>query len=351
MKKLIILLLMLSVTASKAQSVNTKSVKSLSFVELEDVSYYLNDQTELQDISQEDLVSFRHRHREKIYEYNWDNGEFIDYRVLNKTPLQDGDYFSHRDQWTVFENNGVVRRLDLNGKELSVEQVPLDEDFNTVNWKEFSHEKVSPVKSIEFDFRFVPYLSPEDIQELEYHGIKVTYKGKVMTIESADTKKIINGEDLTITTVFFDNIGEVESIETEFYILKGEQLIKTEVQSQLYRTLVDGICYNMISKISYQDIKITYETGGQYKLESSEILNPVLVFPNPMHSDFFISSSKNQVIDHIELFDISGKRIQFKMEKTSDFQYRIIPQPSNTGVYMLKYTVNNEPNVRKILKI
>lgn len=349
MKKLIILLLMLSVTASKAQNVNTKSVKSLSFVELEDVSYYLNDQTELQDISQEDLVSFRHRHREKIYEYNWDNGEFIDYRVLNKTPLQDGDYFSHRDQWTVFENNGVVRKLNLRGEEIRVEKNPYD-DTDYSNWSNLPFDNVSPIVTVSENFVFVPDISNDELISLDNRNIKAYYSTpNILVIENSKSKRIINGTDLTYTSVQFDDFGKVFVIETTQYALSGDQLIKTSVIAQIKRELPDGTCYNEISKITYEDINIVYEGGHRHKLEEFE--QPVSIFPNPMQYDFFVTGSESQVIDHIELFDISGKRIQFKMEKTSDFQYRIIPQPSNTGVYMLKYTVNNEPKVTKLLKI
>lgn len=74
------------------------------------------------------------------------------------------------------------------------------------------------------------------------------------------------------------------------------------------------------------------------------------VYPNPSNGIFKLDLGSN-IIDEIEVFDITGKVIMFKKEYgSSDNQISIDITSASQGIYFLKIKANNQSIVKKIIK-
>lgn len=80
--------------------------------------------------------------------------------------------------------------------------------------------------------------------------------------------------------------------------------------------------------------------------EQQDIRKSISVFPNPVENVLFITS-KN--LDHIEIFDITGKRLS-TLNVNNNTQIRLNFSSYSSGTYFLKTTSEGQVNIDKVVK-
>lgn len=96
------------------------------------------------------------------------------------------------------------------------------------------------------------------------------------------------------------------------------------------------------------------ETGTSIKSNIEKLffgLPPILISPNPTAGIIHVSLPKKRITYiEFEVFDLSGRKVDFSVLKNSEYEYIINLISSPAGSYMLKIKLNDVTIVEKIIK-
>lgn len=354
MKNLILLLLLWNLLPTKGQTQNAvdnipglTTNLDLTWTEVERFSYFVNDETDISDLSDLDYVQLKPKTYRSNYHYNWNERGFNFYETTILNHLQEGEYFSFEPTIRKYTQSGIVEISSLDGNFLKEENFDI-KDKDT--WHLLPIEAVSPKYQVPSGFTFVPVLSRNELDRLASDGFSIdNFSPDYFETHNSNVRFIIDSRTMTSTQIFTGNQQMPPTTITTYYVLDGNYLIKIKKVEQSAQTLPSGICISRIIEVNYQNVVLN-DGGMIIPRESGSNIISANVYPNPTLGNFIISSLEPDAkIANIEIFDIAGQKVNYISTSNLNNSVRITPIKAMAGILLVKYTVNGKPQFQKIL--
>ena len=169
---------------------------------------------------------------------------------------------------------------------------------------------------------------------------------------SADWSVTVNGNEITLSIVEFNNF--TVGLDGHWhYILNEEEYVAVhdindvviselpDGEHTIYIWLVDHM-HNAIDPPVEETITFTIDTG------LSNIDNEILdlkIYPNPVNENFVTIISPVQGLKEIEVYSVTGR----KLMDTRTYKSTLNLSSINSGIYMVKVTINGQSKVSKLV--
>ena len=169
---------------------------------------------------------------------------------------------------------------------------------------------------------------------------------------SADWSVTVNGNEITLSIVEFNNF--TVGLDGHWhYILNEEEYVAVhdindviisdlpDGEHTIYIWLVDHM-HNAIDPPVEETITFTIDTG------LSNIDNEILdlkIYPNPVNDDLITIISPVEGLKQIEVYSVTGR----KLMDTRTYKSTLNLSSFNSGIYMVKVTINGQSKVSKLV--
>ena len=169
---------------------------------------------------------------------------------------------------------------------------------------------------------------------------------------TADWSVTVNGNEITLSIVEFNNF--TVGLDGHWhYILNEEEYVAvhdindviisdlSDGEHTIYIWLVDHM-HNAIDPPVEETITFTIDTG------LSNIDNEILdlkIYPNPVNENFVTIISTVQGLKEIEVYSVTGR----KLMDTRTYKSTLNLSSFNSGIYMVKVTINGQSKVSKLV--
>ena len=169
---------------------------------------------------------------------------------------------------------------------------------------------------------------------------------------SADWSVTVNGNEITLSIVEFNNF--TVGLDGHWhYILNEEEYVAvhdindviisdlSDGEHTIYIWLVDHM-HNAIDPPVEETITFTIDTG--LSTTDNEKLD-MRIYPNPVNENFVTIISPVQGLKEIEVYSVTGR----KLMDTRTYKSTLNLSSFNSGIYMVKVTVNGQSKVSKLV--
>ncbi len=169
---------------------------------------------------------------------------------------------------------------------------------------------------------------------------------------SADWSVTVNGNEITLSIVEFNNF--TVGLDGHWhYILNEEEYVAvhdindviiselTDGEHTIYIWLVDHM-HNAIDPPVEETITFTIDTG--LSTTDNEKLD-MRIYPNPVNDNFVTIISPVQGLKEIEVYSVTGR----KLMDTRTYKSTLNLSSFNSGIYMVKVTINGQSKVSKLV--
>lgn len=169
---------------------------------------------------------------------------------------------------------------------------------------------------------------------------------------SADWSVTVNGNEITLSIVEFNNF--TVGLDGHWhYILNEEEYVAVhdindviisdlpDGEHTIYIWLVDHM-HNAIDPPVEETITFTIDTG------LSNIDNEILdlkIYPNPVNDDLITIISPVEGLKQIEVYSVTGR----KLMDTRTYKSTLNLISFNSGIYLVKVTINGKSKVSKLV--
>ena len=171
---------------------------------------------------------------------------------------------------------------------------------------------------------------------------------------SADWNVTVNGNEITLSIVEFNNF--TVGLDGHWhYILNEEEYVAVhdindviisdlpDGEHTIYIWLVDHM-HNAIDPPVEETITFTIDTG--LSTTDNEKLD-MRIYPNPVNENFVTIISPVQGLKEIEVYSVTGR----KLMDTRTYKSTLNLSSFNSGIYMVKVTINGQSKVSKLVVI
>ena len=169
---------------------------------------------------------------------------------------------------------------------------------------------------------------------------------------SADWNVTVNGNEITLSIVEFNNF--TVGLDGHWhYILNEEEYVAVhdindviiselpDGEHTIYIWLVDHM-HNAIDPPVEETITFTIDTG--LSTTDNEKLD-MRIYPNPVNDNFVTIISPVQGLKEIEVYSVTGR----KLMDTRTYKSTLNLSSFNSGIYMVKVTINGQSKVSKLV--
>ena len=169
---------------------------------------------------------------------------------------------------------------------------------------------------------------------------------------SADWNVTVNGNEITLSIVEFNNF--TVGLDGHWhYILNEEEYVAVhdindviisdlpDGEHTIYIWLVDHM-HNAIDPPVEETITFTIDTG--LSTTDNEKLD-MRIYPNPVNENFVTIISTVQGLKEIEVYSVTGR----KLMDTRTYKSTLNLSSFNSGIYMVKVTINGQSKVSKLV--
>tara|TARA_X000000368_G_scaffold63532_1_gene45105 strand:- start:97 stop:678 length:582 start_codon:yes stop_codon:yes gene_type:complete len=169
---------------------------------------------------------------------------------------------------------------------------------------------------------------------------------------SADWNVTVNGNEITLSIVEFNNF--TVGLDGHWhYILNEEEYVAVhdindviiselpDGEHTIYIWLVDHM-HNAIDPPVEETITFTIDTG--LSTTDNEKLD-MRIYPNPVNENFVTIISPVQGLKEIEVYSVTGR----KLMDTRTYKSTLNLSSFNSGIYMVKVTINDQSKVSKLV--
>jgi len=169
---------------------------------------------------------------------------------------------------------------------------------------------------------------------------------------SADWSVTVNGNEITLSIVEFNNF--TVGLDGHWhYILNEEEYVAVhdindviisdlpDGEHTIYIWLVDHM-HNAIDPPVEETITFTIDTG--LSTTDNEKLD-MRIYPNPVNENFVTIISPVQGLKEIEVYSVTGR----KLMDTRTYKSTLNLSSFNSGIYMVKVTINGQSKVSKLV--
>ena len=169
---------------------------------------------------------------------------------------------------------------------------------------------------------------------------------------SADWSVTVNGNEITLSIVEFNNF--TVGLDGHWhYILNEEEYVAvhdindviiselTDGEHTIYIWLVDHM-HNAIDPPVEETITFTIDTG--LSTTDNEKLD-MRIYPNPVNENFVTIISPVEGLKEIEVYSVTGR----KLMDTRTYKSTLNLSSFNSGIYMVKVTINGQSKVSKLV--
>ena len=171
---------------------------------------------------------------------------------------------------------------------------------------------------------------------------------------SADWSLTVNGNEIILSIVEFNNF--TVGLDGHWhYILNEEEYVAVhdindviiselpDGEHTIYVWLVDHM-HNAIDPPVEETINFTIDTG--LSTTNNEKLD-MRIYPNPVNENFVTIISTVQGLKEIEVYSVTGR----KLMDTRTYKSTLNLSSFNSGIYMVKVTINGQSKVSKLVVI
>mgnify|MGYP003307617734 FL=1 len=169
---------------------------------------------------------------------------------------------------------------------------------------------------------------------------------------SADWSVTVNGNEIILSIVEFNNF--TVGLDGHWhYILNEEEYVAVhdindvviselpDGEHTIYVWLVDHM-HNAIDPPVEETITFTIDTG--LSTTDNEKLD-MRIYPNPVNENFVTIISPVQGLKEIEVYSVTGR----KLTDTRTYKSTLNLSSFNSGIYMVKVTINGQSKVSKLV--
>ena len=169
---------------------------------------------------------------------------------------------------------------------------------------------------------------------------------------TADWSVTVNGNEITLSIVEFNNF--TVGLDGHWhYILNEEEYVAVhdindviiselpDGEHTIYIWLVDHM-HNAIDPPVEETITFTIDTG--LSTTDNEKLD-MRIYPNPVNENFVTIISPVQGLKEIEVYSVTGR----KLMDTRTYKSTLNLSSFNSGIYMVKVTINDQSKVSKLV--
>ena len=169
---------------------------------------------------------------------------------------------------------------------------------------------------------------------------------------SADWSVTVNGNEIILSIVEFNNF--TVGLDGHWhYILNEEEYVAVhdindviiselpDGEHTIYVWLVDHM-HNAIDPPVEETINFTIDTG--LSTTDNEKLD-MRIYPNPVNENFVTIISPVQGLKEIEVYSVTGR----KLMDTRTYKSTLNLSSFNSGIYMVKVTINGQSKVSKLV--
>ena len=169
---------------------------------------------------------------------------------------------------------------------------------------------------------------------------------------SADWSVTVNGNEIILSIVEFNNF--TVGLDGHWhYILNEEEYVAVhdindviiselpDGEHTIYIWLVDHM-HNAIDPPVEETITFTIDTG--LSTTDNEKLD-MRIYPNPVNENFVTIISPVQGLKEIEVYSVTGR----KLMDTRTYKSTLNLSSFNSGIYMVKVTINGQSKVSKLV--
>ena len=169
---------------------------------------------------------------------------------------------------------------------------------------------------------------------------------------TADWSVTVNGNEITLSIVEFNNF--TVGLDGHWhYILNEEEYVAvhdindviisdlSDGEHTIYIWLVDHM-HNAIDPPVEETITFTIDTG--LSTTDNEKLD-MRIYPNPVNENFVTIISPVQGLKEIEVYSVTGR----KLMDTRTYKSTLNLSSFNSGIYMVKVTINGQSKVSKLV--
>lgn len=169
---------------------------------------------------------------------------------------------------------------------------------------------------------------------------------------SADWSVTVNGNEIILSIVEFNNF--TVGLDGHWhYILNEEEYVAVhdindvviselpDGEHTIYVWLVDHM-HNAIDPPVEETITFTIDTG--LSTTDNEKLD-MRIYPNPVNENFVTIISPVQGLKEIEVYSVTGR----KLMDTRTYKSTLNLSSFNSGIYMVKVTINDQSKVSKLI--
>ena len=169
---------------------------------------------------------------------------------------------------------------------------------------------------------------------------------------SADWSVTVNGNEIILSIVEFNNF--TVGLDGHWhYILNEEEYVAVhdindvviselpDGEHTIYVWLVDHM-HNAIDPPVEETITFTIDTG--LSTTDNEKLD-MRIYPNPVNENFVTIISPVQGLKEIEVYSVTGR----KLMDTRTYKSSLNLSSFNSGIYMVKVTINDQSKVSKLV--
>ena len=169
---------------------------------------------------------------------------------------------------------------------------------------------------------------------------------------TADWSVTVNGNEITLSIVEFNNF--TVGLDGHWhYILNEEEYVAVhdindviiselpDGEHTIYIWLVDHM-HNAIDPPVEETITFTIDTG--LSTTDNEKLD-MRIYPNPVNENFVTIISPVQGLKEIEVYSVTGR----KLMDTRTYKSTLNLSSFNSGIYMVKVTINGQSKVSKLV--
>ena len=169
---------------------------------------------------------------------------------------------------------------------------------------------------------------------------------------SADWSVTVNGNEITLSIVEFNNF--TVGLDGHWhYILNEEEYVAVhdindviiselpDGEHTIYIWLVDHM-HNAIDPPVEETITFTIDTG--LSTTDNEKLD-MRIYPNPVNENFVTIISPVEGLKEIEVYSVTGR----KLMDTRTYKSTLNLSSFNSGIYMVKVTINDQSKVSKLV--
>tara|TARA_B100001175_G_scaffold293964_1_gene280838 strand:+ start:73 stop:654 length:582 start_codon:yes stop_codon:yes gene_type:complete len=169
---------------------------------------------------------------------------------------------------------------------------------------------------------------------------------------SADWNVTVNGNEITLSIVEFNNF--TVGLDGHWhYILNEEEYVAVhDINDVIISDLPDGEhtisiwlvdhMHNAIDPPVEETITFTIDAG--LSTTDNEKLD-MRIYPNPVNENFVTIISPVQGLKEIEVYSVTGR----KLMDTRTYKSTLNLSSFNSGIYMVKVTINGQSKVSKLI--